>query len=133
MLRRHTDWSHRITLAPRAESVAVARRFVRTHLLEHDLPDPVDDLQVVASELVTNAVRHARTRFTVLLTGSGTVVTLTVSDGSELTPVLGTASPADVHGRGLLIVDRYSDAWGVSVESPDVKSVWASFAVRNGV
>ena len=133
MLRRHTDWSHRFTLAPAAESVPVARRFVRTHLLEHDLPGPVDDLQVVASELVTNAVRHARTPFTVLLAGSDTVITLTVSDGSEQPPVLGTASPADVHGRGLLIVDQFSDAWGVSVESPDVKSVWASFDVRNAV
>ena len=32
MLHQHTDWSHRITLAPAAESVPVARHFVRTQL-----------------------------------------------------------------------------------------------------
>jgi len=40
---------------------------VSRHLLAHDLADMVDDLQLVVSELATNAMLHAQTPFTVSL------------------------------------------------------------------
>ncbi|MFI9276127.1 ATP-binding protein [Kitasatospora sp. NPDC052896] len=47
------------TLAPRYEAVRTARDFVRTTLLRWGLDDLFDDVALVASELVTNALRHA--------------------------------------------------------------------------
>ena len=87
-------WSREITLAPEAQSVATARRFVREQLNVHDLPSLVDDVTLVASELATNALSHAGTPFTVTITASGDDVVLEVRDGAPSTPV-----PASPSGR----------------------------------
>ncbi|MFI6448694.1 ATP-binding protein [Kitasatospora sp. NPDC050543] len=47
------------TLAPRYEAVRTARDFARTTLHRWGLGDLFDDVALVASELVTNALRHA--------------------------------------------------------------------------
>ncbi|MER5642002.1 ATP-binding protein [Kitasatospora sp. NPDC002227] len=47
------------TLAPRLEAVRTAREFTRTTLQDWGLGDLFDDVALVASELVTNALRHA--------------------------------------------------------------------------
>ena len=122
-------WVHEITLAPRPESVATARRFVRDKLIEHHLSFLVDDVTLVASELATNAVRHAGTRFTVTITARADAVVLTVRDGSAARPVRRTAGPDDAAGRGVVIVDAVSRDWGVVVDG-SAKSVWAAFDVR---
>ena len=57
-------WSHETVLAAEPGSAAKARAFVLQHLAEHRLLYLVDDVRMVASELATNAVLHARTAFT---------------------------------------------------------------------
>lgn len=47
------------TLAPRFEAVRTARDFARTSLQRWGLMELFDDVALVASELVTNALRHA--------------------------------------------------------------------------
>ena len=120
-------WAHGITLAPERQSVATARRFVRVHLTGHDLPALVDDVTLVASELATNALRHAGTAFTVTITAFADDVVLAVEDGSLSMPVLVEAGVDDVVGRGMAIVDVVSRDWGVVVDADVGKSVWASF------
>jgi anti-sigma regulatory factor (Ser/Thr protein kinase) len=122
-------WAHGITLAPERESVATARRFVREHLTGHDLALIVDDVILVASELATNALRHAGTAFTVTITAFPDDVVLAVEDGSLSIPVLVEAEDDDVVGRGMAIVDVVSRDWGVVVDADGGKSVWAAFDV----
>lgn len=122
-------WAHGITLAPELQSVATARRFVRVHLTGHDLSALVDDVTLVASELATNALRHAGTAFTVTITAFADDVVLAVEDGSLSMPVLVEAGVDDVVGRGMAIVDVVSRDWGVVVDAHVGKSVWASFAL----
>jgi two-component sensor histidine kinase len=122
-------WVHEITLAPQLESVATARRFVREALVGHHLSALVDDVTLVASELTTNAVKHAGTPFTVTLTASGDAVVLTVHDGSAARPVRQDAGSEDDAGRGVVIVDVVSRDWGVVVEGR-TKTVWAEFDIR---
>src|ERR1700750_2637587 len=86
------SWSDRITLDPSASNVDVARGLVRHCLLEHNFGSLVEDVRLVASELATNAVLHARTPFVVELQGSAEHVRLSVSDSSGQDPVEGTAS-----------------------------------------
>jgi hypothetical protein len=125
-----TLWSHRVTLAPQATSVSIARAFIRERLLEHELALLVDDVRLVGSELATNATLHARTPFTVQLESDGRSVRLTVSDGLLLLPVLVAAAPMAPGGRGLGIVAACSRDWGVSEAGRNnKKSVWASFDV----
>jgi len=125
-------WSHETVLAAEPGSAAKARAFVLQHLAEHRLLYLVDDVRMVASELATNAVLHARTAFTVTLEGRVRSVLLTVRDGSPTSPEpSGAASPGlATTGRGLFIVKVISESWGVTGWRGDTKSVWASFQIR---
>jgi serine/threonine-protein kinase RsbW len=82
----------------------------------------VDDARLVATELVGNAVRHARPlgNGTVLVRWheEGTALELSVCDGGGATaPELVDAAPTDVNGRGLAIVDALSSTWWVEHSS----------------
>ena len=122
-----TVWSHDTQLPAEAASSARARHFVVHHLLEHELPDLVDDVQLVVSELATNATVHAQTPFTVTLQASVGSVLLDVRDGSQSVPVLVTGALLDAGARGMTIVDLLSSGWGVTVYPDNGKSVWAAF------
>jgi hypothetical protein len=123
-------WSDRVTLLPISASVPAARGFVRDLLIEHDLLYLVEDVRLVSSELATNAARHARTSFTVLLEGLIDSVRLTVTHDCVPRPVLTAVPVMATAGRGLNIVGYYSRDWGVGEERRNTKSVWASFDLR---
>ena len=120
-------WFHEITLAPEAQSIAAARRFVRGHLGAHGPALLVDDIVLVASELATNAFAHAGTSFTVSLTAFAGTVVLVVKDGSVSWPVRVDARAQDAAGRGVAIVSAVSREWGVVAHGNAGKSVWAAF------
>jgi hypothetical protein len=117
-------------LPPRPESVAVTRGFILDLLVEHDLLHLADDVLLVASELASNAARHARTPFTVMLEGLTDSVRLTVSDKSAALPVRSEMPVMETTGRGLNVVSYYSRDWGVRRDGATGKAVWASFARR---
>ena len=124
-------WTHRVELAAEAANVPRARIFVRSRLLEHELAEIDGDVQLVVSELATNALNHARTPFAVTIRREGSEVVLTVQDGSSVRPavVKVKVEATAAGGRGLSIVDAVSHRWG-TVEHPGAgKSVWASFLV----
>jgi anti-sigma regulatory factor (Ser/Thr protein kinase) len=108
-----------------AASVALARRRVTSLLREEGWGTrAVDDVTLMTSELVTNALEHARTPFTVTVDLTGDRVRVEIRDGETAQPVTALApSATDIGGRGLLIVATLSDQWGVQ---PGLggKSVW---------
>jgi len=122
-----SGWSHETALAAELASASLARDFIELHLGAHDLAHLADDVQLVASELATNALLHAGTPFTVTLHGDGESVLLVVRDGSSAAPVHATASELETRGRGLTLVDALSHDWGVNPGDGSAKSVWASF------
>ena len=128
-----SHWSHSLQVSAEPASASVAREFVSSQLLTAGLPHLVDDLRLVVSELVTNAISHARTSSTVVLERSGPSVTLTVRDCSPSLPLLRAADSMAGGGRGLGIVDVLSRDWGVTSSLGEPKSVWAAFAVEDGV
>ena len=121
-----TSWEHEIQLAPEPASVSEARTFVSDHLIAHGLVGLVDDVELVASELATNATLHARTPFEVSLRGDASSVRLSVRDEAATRPVVALAGELASSGRGLTIVDAVSRSWGVA-SGDGAKSVWASF------
>lgn len=130
-----SHWAHETALSADPTCAREARDFVALHLVEHDLLHLVEDLRLTVSELATNALRHARTPFTVTLQKRGGSVLLTVTDGSaEMPAPPGAPRPLDPGGRGLSIVARLSHDWGVTTGHDGTKSVWASFdgAARDG-
>ena len=121
------DWQHATEFPDQVSSVSEARRFVQVHLNDHDLGPLVDDLQLVVSELATNALMHGHTGFMVIILGIGESVRLEVRDGSQSMPVRVAARTLDVGGRGVAIVDSLSRDWGVLTHTCGGKSVWAEF------
>ncbi len=100
--------------APRA-----ARRFVETHL-RPALGDAelVEDVVLVVSELVTNAVQAGATGVDLALEVTPRRVVLVVEDDAEGWPTMAAAGSDAVEGRGLGIVDQVADVWHVSARAP---------------
>jgi anti-sigma regulatory factor (Ser/Thr protein kinase) len=117
-------------LSAMPESARIARRFARAVLAQWGLPALVDDVDLVVSELITNALLHARSnrqggiRLELLCRADSLVCR--VSDGSARPPAPGQAAETAESGRGLLLVQAVSASWGWSYE-PHGKVVWAEF------
>jgi len=107
------------------KSVTVARHFVRDSLLEWGLPQLADDAQLGVSELVANAVRHARTPVELTIAVDGGVHIAVRDRHPELRrPSLGTQVDAFAeNGHGLQLVAAISEDWGISARG-DGKVIW---------
>jgi two-component sensor histidine kinase len=83
---------------------------------------------LLASELVTNAVRHAATAFEITVDVQDEGVRVAVIDGDvEHAPKVQHPSPEDTNGRGLLLVDQLAAVWG-SDRVGRGKAVWFTLA-----
>ena len=113
------------------EAPFAARRFVGGLLVCRPFAGRVsaDDVQLVVSELATNAVIHAGTPFSVSISSDDSVIRIAVSDWSVTAPVMRDAAPRAVSGRGLRLVAAVADDWGVE-RGPDGKTVWAELSLR---
>ena len=108
-----------------AGAPARARHFVTWTLQSWGRADLVEDAAVVASELATTAVLHARTDFTIaVFTRGDGRVRVAVRDASHALPRPRVATPLEGSGRGLTLIEAISAVWGVDV-LPDGKIVWA--------
>ena len=108
---------------PAARSVVLARREVSAALTKWGLDALVDAAQLLTSELVTNAVLHARTPVIVSVTRKGGSVRINVSDGSPIEPSVRTYSKNATTGRGLQLLTSLADNWG-SEATKTGKTVW---------
>ncbi|MFI9646029.1 ATP-binding protein [Streptomyces sp. NPDC052040] len=128
---RPRTWRLRFTPIPR--HAVEARRGARCVLRSWGLPAEVrETVELVVSELVTNAVRHGRVPgryFEVAMAYDGEkAVEVEVSDASERLPVPADPGPEATSGRGLLLVAALSQSWGVRDRSVG-KTVWARVLV----
>lgn len=123
----HRAGVERVQLEPRPASAAAARRTVRGFAARNRLGyDVADALCLVVSELVTNAVLHARTEVVLTLELRPGVARVGVRDNSPATLAVRNYSPEAVTGRGLGVVAALSRTWGM-VADGDGKLVWAEF------
>jgi anti-sigma regulatory factor (Ser/Thr protein kinase) len=120
---RATRRSAELTLPAKATSPGRARKFVTTTLAAWGTGD-ADDATLVVSELVTNALLHARTGMTVRLAEEGDgAVRLSVTDGSAHALQQRRFSVESGTGRGLRLLDALAVEWGVD-ELDGGKTVW---------
>ncbi|KAK1183162.1 ATP-binding protein [Streptomyces sp. NBS 14/10] len=109
----HPGYSQTMRRVP--ESAEVARKLVRAALAAWGQEDLIEDAVLVITELVSNAVNHARLESirVVVTRPSEKFVRLGVVDRSRTMPHMRTDSNGDnTRGRGLLLVDALTDRWG---------------------
>lgn len=129
-----------LALSPHPASVPQGRRFVGGWLTDWGLGDLVDTAALLTSELLTNAVLHARTPLllTVVRTASGAEIS--VRDGSRMVPRQRRHAQDATTGRGIDLLERLATSWEVTVDDAGKivrftleggRDPWAQFADRN--
>jgi anti-sigma regulatory factor (Ser/Thr protein kinase) len=110
--------------------LAAMRQWVRRVLAGASF-ESVEDVLLLATELVTNALDHAHgvQALRVRYGSPGQPVRLEVDDPRpDLCLQLGKSSLGSSRGRGLLLVNAISRRWGVITHADDHKTVWADIA-----
>jgi len=115
---QHVTWK----LASELTSARRARLLVRRRLRRWGLPELIPTAELLASELVTNAVRYAQGAIALRLVREGGLV-CEVQDDSAALPRLRHASDEDERGRGLQVVSQLARHWGAR-RTPAGKVVW---------
>lgn len=144
-VRGYPDYARVATRALSLEGVSVrkARDFTVATLRRWGLAALADDITIVVSELLTNALRHASQadgsdtarriggwpiRFGLLCPGG--CVLCAVADPSPRVPVMREPDYLAETGRGLHVVSSLSDGWGCTVPGEHGKVVWARFLLQ---
>ncbi|MFI1579186.1 ATP-binding protein [Embleya sp. NPDC020630] len=115
-----------LRLSATVEAVPRARHALRAVLAQRVPGAPVDTLELLLSELVTNAVQHStrgRTVAVAVLRRENSIRLAVVDDDTALPEAGGAVDLLDEHGRGLLLVEAMAEEWG-SYPVPDGKVVW---------
>jgi phosphoserine phosphatase RsbU/P len=115
-----------VTLPADGTSPALARRHVRASLQGAGLNGLVDDVLLLVTELVTNAVVHAGTPVELELSVDADGLLVQVGDWSPgSTPVVRAQTDADSRegGRGIFMLDALAEEWGTR-HTHDRKTVW---------
>jgi anti-sigma regulatory factor (Ser/Thr protein kinase) len=116
-------WAGTYSLPNSPQSPALARMLLRQALAE--CPPPlIESAELLVSEIVTNAVRHAETGLVLEMTPTRTGFRVVVEDTSADNVVPVQPGPADADaGRGLRVVDALAGSWGWE-RTPTGKRVW---------
>jgi anti-sigma regulatory factor (Ser/Thr protein kinase)/anti-anti-sigma regulatory factor len=123
VVRRHRD------LPMHPSAATGGRMLVRDACTAWSLPQDIrESAELVANELISNAVEHAQTSSRVTVTYTGAVFRIAVHD---YCPVPIRPRPIEIgarRGRGLQLVATLAQTWCVD-RHPDGKTVWANLAV----
>jgi anti-sigma regulatory factor (Ser/Thr protein kinase) len=139
------DWPLVSALPPLAAlptAPACARGYVRAIAHEWGLPDLADTAELVASELVTNAIQASqrlrlRAGLAIVpvirlwLVSDEISMVIRVWDGNDEMPVRRDANADDLGGRGLMIIDSLAKEWG-AYRKAGGKVVWVMLSPAGG-
>ncbi len=107
-------WEYWLHVPNDLRAVSISRRTLRLILTAHDLPNLTDTAELLATELLSNAVRHTKGPATLRVHWAADVLRIGAWDASPEPP-----EPPDSvvdtdreEGRGLTLVRACSDLWG---------------------
>ncbi|MER6214109.1 SpoIIE family protein phosphatase [Streptomyces sp. NPDC001272] len=113
------------------EALVAARHMIGTAVRAWGARSRADEIELVADELIVNALMHTDGPAIVtlrVLSGPQRRLRVEVEDRSSALPRRREAGDAGVSGRGLMLVDRLADVWGVEPRGSG-KCVWCEFVV----
>lgn len=114
-----------LRLPPEPASATRARRVTRSHLAPVCPAETLDVAGLLVTELVSNAVLHAKTDMLLVVEIVPGRVVLRLQDGSPEDPARQPIDADAPTGRGLAIVEELATAWGVDHDRGS-KVVWAN-------
>jgi serine/threonine-protein kinase RsbW len=115
------------TFPPEVDSARDARGFAREAVGRLGLDEFADRVESLVGELAVNAVLHARTDYSVLITVPREgMIRVQLEDSNVEPPRRKETTGQDLlmHGRGLVLIDALADRWGV-ITSDGGKCIWA--------
>lgn len=114
-----------VSLSSDGASVGAGRRAVGNELAHRGIaPEVIETVELMASELLTNAVLHTRGGVSLVVTVIDQLIRVEVTDDSSGRPVLRHPPADSTSGRGMEIVDALASQWGVDALPAGGKSVW---------
>jgi anti-sigma regulatory factor (Ser/Thr protein kinase) len=122
-------WTYGLSIPHDPRAVRVVRATIRSILAAAKLNCIVDTVELLVSEVVTNAYHHSPVESYVSMERTPEDFRVTVWDHAPGTPAPRTPAADDERGRGLGIVEACSDEWGVR-DYPYGKAVWFSVAPK---
>lgn len=124
---RHYDDSQefRRDLFPVPSSVRLGRDLAEVHLNKWGLAAMADNVALIVSELLTNAIAASRGMVTMRLLMDSETLTIEVTDASPSRPRRKRATANDIGGRGLQIIEFLAESWGDRPSPDGGKVVWA--------
>ncbi|MEY9962673.1 PAS domain S-box-containing protein [Streptacidiphilus sp. MAP12-16] len=119
-----------VELSAGPRSASAGRRFVAATLSPWNCPaDTVQTACLLASELLTNAIRHAQGPLGLQVRRAAAELSVEVTDRSPTVPSERSAGQEDENGRGLALVTALADRWGTRPHA-DGKTVWFTLALK---
>ncbi|MER7731890.1 SpoIIE family protein phosphatase [Streptomyces erythrochromogenes] len=113
------------------EALVAARHMIGAAVRAWGARERADEIELVADELIVNALMHTDGPAIVtlrILAGHEHRLRVEVADRSSALPRRREAGESGVSGRGLMLVDRLADVWGVEPRGSG-KCVWCEFVV----
>ncbi len=113
------------------EALTSSRHMIRAAVRAWGARERSDEIELAADELITNALMHTDGGAIVTiraLSGPERRLRVEVEDRSSALPRRREAGSSGVSGRGLMLVDRLADVWGVESRGSG-KCVWCEFTV----
>ncbi|MFF2507373.1 ATP-binding protein [Streptomyces sp. NPDC058067] len=126
-------WEYTLYIPHDARAIPISRRTLRLILTAHDLPRIAEVAELLATELVSNALRHTKGPAALRLRWTGLILRIGVwdADPTPPTPPLHVAAADAEAGRGLTLVRGCADGWGwypLTSTGDTGKYVWCELA-----
>ncbi|MEU9116281.1 ATP-binding protein [Streptomyces sp. NPDC048483] len=130
-----TSWEYSVHIPNDPRAIPIARHTLRSILTAHHLAGLTEDAELLATELLTNAVRHTEGPASLRVRWCGESLRLGVWDMDSRAPDFRPIDHDDEGGRGLYLVEMCADDWGWFTLSdqllgPNGKFVWCEIAPK---
>ncbi|MEU6678448.1 ATP-binding protein [Streptomyces sp. NPDC046925] len=125
-------WEYTLYIPHDPRAVTICRRTLRLILAAHGLPHLSDAAELVATELVGNALCHTKGPAALRLRWTGLLLRIGVWDADPTPPAPPSSTALDAErGRGLALVRTCADGWGwypLTSTGDSGKYVWCELA-----
>jgi len=121
--------AYRLEIDDTVDSAATARGFTAGVLEQAGCREVLDTAVLLVSELVTNALRHARPPYALVLDLTSDYLECRVEDNEDAVPTRASSGELAESGRGLVLLEALATEWGTRDRGAAGKTTWFRLAL----